>query len=159
MRKLSWALYAFALIVTAQPVAAQYTPAVGQAVSLWPNGAPGSEGKTAPERWIAGSSPDAFHRVTDIHKPSIIVYLPLVDNDGRRFPDEVWQQALTDAVANFGGATLGGEQEGWWWFLDSWLDGVDAPVAIATAPRLRAAVLASGIAAATALHRATAVTV
>src|SRR3954451_1690131 len=48
----------------------------GPAVMLWPNGAPGSEGKTAPERWIAGSSPDAFHRVTDIHKPSIIVYLP-----------------------------------------------------------------------------------
>jgi len=48
----------------------------GQTVLLWPNGAPGSEGKTAPERWIEGATPDAFHRVTDIHKPSITVYLP-----------------------------------------------------------------------------------
>ena len=48
----------------------------GQEIFLWPNGAPGSEGKTAPERWIEGATPDAFHRVTDIHKPSITVYLP-----------------------------------------------------------------------------------
>src|SRR5450432_3125269 len=48
----------------------------GKTVLLWPNGAPGSEGKTAPERWIEGGTPDAFHRVTDIHKPSIAVYLP-----------------------------------------------------------------------------------
>jgi len=48
----------------------------GPIVFLWPQGAPGSEGKTAPERWIQGGTPDAFHRVTDIHKPSITVYLP-----------------------------------------------------------------------------------
>jgi acetyl esterase/lipase len=48
----------------------------GQEVLLWPGGAPGSEAKTAPERWIEGTTPDAFHRVTDIHKPSITVYLP-----------------------------------------------------------------------------------
>ncbi len=51
-------------------------PMKGQTVLLWPDGAPGSEGKTAPERWIEGATPDAFHRVTDIHKPSITVYLP-----------------------------------------------------------------------------------
>ncbi len=51
-----------------------FTPG-GQQVLLWPDGAPGSEGKTAPERWIAGSTPDAFHRVTDVHRPSITVYL------------------------------------------------------------------------------------
>jgi len=45
-------------------------------IKLWPNGAPGSEGKTAPERWIEGATPDAFHRVTDIHNPSITVFLP-----------------------------------------------------------------------------------
>src|SRR5882724_8956756 len=51
----------------------------GQTVFLWPNGAPGSEGKTSPERWIEGGTPDAFHRVTDIHKPSITAYLPPKD--------------------------------------------------------------------------------
>jgi endo-1,4-beta-xylanase len=52
----------------------------GQTVFLWPNGAPGSEGKTGPERWIdttaAGQTPDPYHRVTDINNPSITVYLP-----------------------------------------------------------------------------------
>jgi endo-1,4-beta-xylanase len=51
----------------------------GPMVPLWPNGAPGSEGKTAPERWVEGGKPDAFHRVTDIHKPSVTVYLPPKD--------------------------------------------------------------------------------
>jgi acetyl esterase/lipase len=51
----------------------------GQTVLLWPDGAPGSEGKTAPERWIEGGTPDAFHRVTDIHKPSITAFLPPKD--------------------------------------------------------------------------------
>jgi endo-1,4-beta-xylanase len=51
----------------------------GPTILLWPDGAPGSEGKTASERWIEGSRPDAFHRVTDIHKPSITVYLPPKD--------------------------------------------------------------------------------
>lgn len=45
-------------------------------VDLWPNGAPGSEGKTAPERWIEGGTPDPFHRVTDVNNPSIAVLLP-----------------------------------------------------------------------------------
>jgi acetyl esterase/lipase len=48
-------------------------------INLWPNGAPGSEGKTAPERWIEGSPPDRFHRVTDVHNPSLAVYLPPKD--------------------------------------------------------------------------------
>ncbi len=45
-------------------------------IKLWANGAPGSEGKTDPERWIEGGTPDAFHRVTDIHNPSVTVFLP-----------------------------------------------------------------------------------
>lgn len=45
-------------------------------IPIWPGVAPGSEGKTAPERWIEGSTPDQFHRVTDIHKPSLTIYLP-----------------------------------------------------------------------------------
>ncbi|MGJ5820320.1 alpha/beta hydrolase, partial [Paludibaculum fermentans] len=48
----------------------------GPSVPLWPAGAPGSEGKTAPERWIEGGTPDRFHRVTDIHQPGITLYLP-----------------------------------------------------------------------------------
>jgi endo-1,4-beta-xylanase len=48
-------------------------------VLLWPNGAPGSEGKTSAERWIENSTPDAFHRVTNVHNPSISVYLPSPD--------------------------------------------------------------------------------
>ena len=48
-------------------------------IPIWPGVAPGSEGKTAPERWIEGGTPDQFHRLTDIHKPSITVYLPSKD--------------------------------------------------------------------------------
>jgi hypothetical protein len=42
------------------------------------------------------------------------IYLPVVDNDGRRIGDEDWRQAVAGLVADFGGATLGAEQEGWW---------------------------------------------
>jgi acetyl esterase/lipase len=48
----------------------------GPMISLWPGVPPGSEGQTAPERWIEGSTPDAWHRVTDIHAPSLTIYLP-----------------------------------------------------------------------------------
>jgi len=48
-------------------------------IPLWPHGAPGSEGKTAPERWIEGATPDRFHRVTDVHNPTLAVYLPPKD--------------------------------------------------------------------------------
>ncbi|HVW85560.1 MAG TPA: alpha/beta hydrolase [Bryobacteraceae bacterium] len=51
----------------------------GTAIYLWPHGAPGSEGKTAPERWIStappGQKPDPYHRVTDINNPSITPFL------------------------------------------------------------------------------------
>jgi acetyl esterase/lipase len=43
-------------------------------IRLWPNGAPGSEGITSPEKW--NPSTDGFHRVTNIHNPSIVVFLP-----------------------------------------------------------------------------------
>jgi acetyl esterase/lipase len=48
----------------------------GPVIPIWPGVAPGSEGKTAPERWIEGGTPDAFHRVTNIHQPSLTIYLP-----------------------------------------------------------------------------------
>ena len=42
------------------------------------------------------------------------VYLPLADNSGRSFPNEVWEQALAGLVTPFGGGTLGEPQEGCW---------------------------------------------
>jgi endo-1,4-beta-xylanase len=45
-----------------------------EAILLWPNGAPGSEGKTAPEVIELTSSGE--RNVTQIHKPSLTPYLP-----------------------------------------------------------------------------------
>src|SRR5262245_16922776 len=42
------------------------------------------------------------------------LYLPLADNQGRRFSDSEWQEALELVVRPFGGATLGQPQEGCW---------------------------------------------
>lgn len=53
-----------ALLHTALPAAEE--------IVLWPNGAPGSEGKTAPERIEKGN-------VVSVHKPSITVFLPPAD--------------------------------------------------------------------------------
>lgn len=50
------------------------TAAVQEEILLWPNGAPGSEGKTASESLV--TRPDGLRRVATIHKPSITVYLP-----------------------------------------------------------------------------------
>jgi acetyl esterase/lipase len=41
---------------------------------LWPNGAPGSEGKPAPEK--VRITPDGEHVISSVHQPSITVYLP-----------------------------------------------------------------------------------
>jgi endo-1,4-beta-xylanase len=43
-------------------------------VYLWPNGAPGSEGKTAPE--VIRLTPQGEHVTSSVHRPSVIVYLP-----------------------------------------------------------------------------------
>jgi acetyl esterase/lipase len=45
-----------------------------QEVRLWPNGAPGSEGKSAPETLVI--RPDGMRRVATVHNPSITLYLP-----------------------------------------------------------------------------------
>ena len=58
-------LCAFALVATA---------ADQNVVLLWPNGAPGSEGKTAPEK--VRLTPDGEHVISSVHQPSITVYLP-----------------------------------------------------------------------------------
>ena len=41
-------------------------------------------------------------------------YLPAAGTDGHRFSEEAWQGAVAVLVDHFGGATLAGEQEGWW---------------------------------------------
>src|SRR5580698_423371 len=46
-------------------------------VELWPNGAPGSEGKTSPE--TVRISPEGDHVISTVNRPSITVYLPIPD--------------------------------------------------------------------------------
>jgi len=48
---------------------------VPEPVYLWPQGAPGSEGKTAPE--AVRLSEDGEHIISSIHRPSILPYLPV----------------------------------------------------------------------------------
>jgi acetyl esterase/lipase len=43
-------------------------------VLLWPNGAPGSEGKTGPEK--VRVTPEGEHVISSVNQPSISVYLP-----------------------------------------------------------------------------------
>lgn len=72
----------FALVsctVVARLAAAEAFVTSAPMIKIWPGEAPGSEGKTAPERWVEGGRPDAFHRVTDIHSPSLTIYLPAKD--------------------------------------------------------------------------------
>jgi acetyl esterase/lipase len=60
----------FALLLVASAAAAQ-TP---EEIRLWPNGAPGSEGKSGAETLV--QNPDGLKRVATIHNPSIAVFLP-----------------------------------------------------------------------------------
>jgi acetyl esterase/lipase len=63
--RLAWAfLLTFSLGMAAEP----------SIIFLWPNGAPGSEGKTAPE--AVRTTPQGEHVVSSIHRPSITIYLP-----------------------------------------------------------------------------------
>lgn len=45
-------------------------------VPLWPDGAPGSEGKTAAEVIEAPNQSHGYLKVTSVHHPSVTVYLP-----------------------------------------------------------------------------------
>ena len=44
-------------------------------ILLWPDGAPGSDGKTAPESTLPARD-DGLRRISTIHKPSLTVHLP-----------------------------------------------------------------------------------
>ena len=48
-----------------------------QSVLLWPNGAPGSEGKTAEE--VVETTGSGERNITSVHKPSLTPYLPEAD--------------------------------------------------------------------------------
>jgi len=62
-------LLACALLTSAVAARAQQP-----VVPLWPNGAPGSEGKTSPE--TVRISPQGDHVVSNINSPSITLYIP-----------------------------------------------------------------------------------
>jgi endo-1,4-beta-xylanase len=49
---------------------------VPQSIPLWPNGAPGSEGRSGAEVGKPEGPERAFTNVTNVHNPSIIPYLP-----------------------------------------------------------------------------------
>ncbi len=65
--------YLFLLSLTAALQAAESPPAV----VLWPNVAPGSEGKNTPELVLMSASGE--QRISNIHQPSITPYLPAKD--------------------------------------------------------------------------------
>jgi endo-1,4-beta-xylanase len=55
-------------------LAAAASAAEPQVIYLWPQGAPGSEGKTGDE--VVKIQPAGDHVISNVHKPSITVYLP-----------------------------------------------------------------------------------
>jgi len=59
----------FVLLLSVGAAAAEPQP-----ISLWPNGAPGSEGKTGDETMRVG--PGGDHIVSNVHRPSSTPYLP-----------------------------------------------------------------------------------
>ena len=68
-------LVALALALGMDPAMA--SAAERTVILLWPNGAPGSEGKTAAE--AVRISPEGDHVLSSIHRPSITAYLPPKD--------------------------------------------------------------------------------
>lgn len=74
MRKVAAGLAFCALCSASQNAAAQYTPPVRHVVSLWPNGAPGSEKR----RGEAELAKDYW--VRNIHNPSLTVFQPARQN-------------------------------------------------------------------------------
>ncbi len=64
-------------ILTATILSAAVAAAQPPAIPLWPEGAPGSEGKTAME--VVASGNNGEQRVSSIHRPSITPFLPPKD--------------------------------------------------------------------------------
>lgn len=72
------ALACLAILAPAFASPDAFTPSAPM-IKIWPGVAPGSEGKVTPEKWVEGGTPDIFHRVTNIHEPSLTLYLPAKD--------------------------------------------------------------------------------
>jgi endo-1,4-beta-xylanase len=68
--KTAWKIALLALLILPSALCADEP----KEIPLWPNGAPGSEGKTDPER--VEKSPTGSLKVFSIHNPSITPYLP-----------------------------------------------------------------------------------
>src|SRR5262245_15671072 len=64
------ALLPLALLACGAAALAEEPPVV----LLWPGGAPGSEGRTEPEK--VRLTPGGDHVVSSVHRPSLTVYLP-----------------------------------------------------------------------------------
>lgn len=60
-----------------QAAVATELPQTAAPILLWPNGAPGSEGRTGPE--VVRLTPQGEHIVSNVHRPSITPYLPSKD--------------------------------------------------------------------------------
>jgi acetyl esterase/lipase len=69
----------FILVASLLFSAARLSAAEPEVILLWPNGAPGSEGQTAPEKIEPPKTGQAYIKVSSIHKPSITTYLPAKD--------------------------------------------------------------------------------
>jgi endo-1,4-beta-xylanase len=65
------AIYITPILLVSSLIAASSEPSV---VYLWPDGAPGSEGKTGEE--AVRIQPAGDHVISNVHRPSITVYLP-----------------------------------------------------------------------------------
>lgn len=70
---LKWCLSLACVLVMISPVFAADVP---KSIPLWPNGAPGSEGKTSAEVGKPDGPERNFTTLTNVHNPSIIPYLP-----------------------------------------------------------------------------------
>lgn len=68
----------FSLLVACVVLSSMMLPQGSTQILLWPNGAPGSEGKSGPEKVRIAEGGD--HVISNIHQPSITPYLPSANN-------------------------------------------------------------------------------
>jgi acetyl esterase/lipase len=84
----------------------------GEEIRLWPNGAPGSEGETAPEVFDSSANSKLPKRFTVVHYPSIYVFLP---------PKEKANGMAVVVAPGGGHSQLVIDKEGW--EIADWLNG------------------------------------
>lgn len=73
MKSFVFIAFSLAFAASAMGASGPFTPDAPM-IKIWPGVARGSEGKVTPEVWL--DSDDAFHRVTNIHEPSLTIYQP-----------------------------------------------------------------------------------